>query len=332
MSRLRLGYFADGPWSHRALERLVDDARFEVAFIAPRFDTRDPVLARWSERLGVEFLMLEDINAPASIEQLRRFDADLFVSMSYNQIFKAPAIALPPRGVINCHAGALPFFRGRNILNWALINDAKRFGVTVHDIADAGIDRGDILVQEFHSITDADDYGTLLDRAIEGCAVALLRALDQIASGTLQRTPQSSVHPVGFYCGRRRPGDEWIDWNWDSRRIFNFVRAIAPPGPGAVTLRGAIEVRVLRAEMIEGAPSYLGTPGEVVGADGRGVVVKTGNSTLRLTEVRAADGRPIGMGSRLGLDPLRAVAELSARVRELEFRLATGAGAEEGAP
>ena len=34
-------------------------------------------------------------------------------------------INLPKYKTINCHAGKLPFYRGRNILNWALINDEK---------------------------------------------------------------------------------------------------------------------------------------------------------------------------------------------------------------
>ena len=80
--------------------------------------------------------------------------------MSFNQIFKREMIDLPKYGTINCHAGKLPFYRGRNILNWALINDEKEFGITVHYM-DEGIDTGDIIVQRTYPIGEEDDYGIL---------------------------------------------------------------------------------------------------------------------------------------------------------------------------
>ena len=72
---------------------------------------------------------------------------------------------MPKYGAINCHAGKLPDYRGRNILNWALINDEKEFGITVHFI-DEGIDTGDIILQESFEIKDSDNYKSLLDLAI----------------------------------------------------------------------------------------------------------------------------------------------------------------------
>jgi methionyl-tRNA formyltransferase len=314
---MKIGYFGDGPWAHLALERILADPRFEVVFIVPRFDARDPVLQRQAELLGVDFLLLEDINAPESVERLRRFGAELFVSMSYNQIFRHPAIAAAPQGIINCHAGALPFYRGRNILNWALINDAKSFGVTVHEVNE-GVDAGDIIVQRILPISDDDDYGTLLSRAVVACAEALSEALDLIVRGQAVRTRQSSIHPVGSYFGRRRPGDEWIDWNWPSRRIFNFVRALTTPGPGARTLRANETIEIFGTAPIEHAVDYLATTGEVVGTTSRGAVVKTGDSTLLLTDVRSASARPLCVGTRLGSDPLAALAALKRRVRDLE--------------
>ncbi|MEA1052839.1 formyltransferase family protein [Lamprobacter modestohalophilus] len=84
------------------------------------------------------------------------------------QIFKKSTIERLDLGAINCHAGKLPFYRGRNILNWALINDEEEFGITVHSV-DTGVDTGDIIRQQCFPITDADDYSTLLERAYWLC-------------------------------------------------------------------------------------------------------------------------------------------------------------------
>ncbi|MDR1522244.1 MAG: hypothetical protein LBS28_05280 [Streptococcaceae bacterium] len=85
------------------------------------------------------------MNSKEVINLLKKYNADLFISMSFNQIFKSEIINLPRLKTINCHAGKLPFYRSRNILNWVLINDEKEFGITVHYV-DEGIDTGDIIL------------------------------------------------------------------------------------------------------------------------------------------------------------------------------------------
>ena len=77
----------------------------------------------------VDLISYEDVNSPQAVAKFQKYNADLFVSMSFDQILKKDIILLPKMGFLNCHAGALPFYRGRNILNWALINDEKEFGV-----------------------------------------------------------------------------------------------------------------------------------------------------------------------------------------------------------
>jgi methionyl-tRNA formyltransferase len=326
---VKIGYFADGPWSHEALEKIVEDKRFKIAFIVPRYDSRDPVLKEWASKLAVDFLPIENVNHPDAISQLQRYGADLFVSMSFNQILRKQILSIPLKGFINCHAGALPFYRGRNILNWVLINDEKEFGVTAHYI-DEGIDTGDIILQKKSLITDEDNYSTLLARAIGLCAEVLYEALVSIETNSVKRIVQSEIHPVGSYFGRRRIGDEWIDWNWTSRRIFNFVRAISTPGPCARTLFNDNEIAVHRASLINQAPKYLSTAGEVVGRENDFLIVKTGDSVIRI-EAFNCDGSAVGgncsddgmrpkihIGSRLGVDVSTELMMLKKRVIELE--------------
>jgi len=278
---VKIGYFADGPWSYRALELIVEDKDLEVVFIVPRFNSQDTVLKEWAEKLEVDYLSIENINQTDSVKKLIEYNADIFISMSFDQIVKKYILEAAPLGFVNCHAGALPFYRGRNVLNWVLINDENEFGVTVHYI-DEGIDTGDIILQQKSVITDQDNYATLLKRAIDLCAELLYKSLIQIKSGSVKRTAQSSIHPVGFYCGRRTEGDEWIDWRWSSRMIFNLVRAITEPGPCARTVYNDQTLIIKSVLMIESAPTYFGTPGEIVGKDGDVLIVKTGDSTIRV--------------------------------------------------
>lgn len=278
-----IGYFADGPWSHRALDKLLENASVRVAFICARYDIQDTVLRKKASLSGIPFIVHPDINCTDFISKIAPYACDLFVSMSFNQIFRKTTLDLSPLGTINCHAGKLPFYRGRNILNWVLINDETEFGITVHYV-DEGIDTGDIIRQECFPITDQDDYGTLLTRAYEGCADLLILAVEDILRGVAQRIVQSDIHPLGFYCSGRGPGDERLDWNQTSRQIFNFVRAICHPGPAARCYLGTHEVKINKVEVLHDAPSYIGVPGAVLAKDNETFLVKTLDSYVRVLD------------------------------------------------
>lgn len=321
---MKIGYFADGPWSHLALEKLVKCDYFEICFIVPRYDTQDPVLKEWADKLSVDFLLFKNINHQDSIKSLQQYNADLFISMSFNQILKSEILKVAPLGFINCHAGELPFYRGRNILNWALINDAKSFGVTVHYI-DEGVDTGDIIEQSVELITDQDNYATLLNRAIILCADLLYKAVLKIENNSVIRIKQVDKHPVGFYCGYRRDGDEWIDWSWSSRRIFNFIRGISKPAPCARALYNKQEVIIEESSIIENSPSYIDTPGTIVGKNSDNFIVKTGDSTIKLSKVYFASRQErkinFSVGQRFVNNSDSMILQLISRVSNLEDKI-----------
>lgn len=283
---MKIGYFADGPWSHKALEKIIAFNELELVFIVPRFDTQDPILKEWAEKLDVPFLPVKNVNSSEFLKKIRQYNPDLLVSMSFNQILKGEIVNFAPKGFINCHAGALPFYRGRNPLNWALINGERSFGITVHYV-DEGIDTGDIIEQKKYSITQSDTYQSLLELAVFECAEVLFSAIKKIMVGDFRRIKQKDIHPVGTYFGIRKLGDENVDFSWSAERFFNFVRAISFPGPGARFFADGHEYAIERCEMIENAPVYIATTGEVIGNTNRGVVVKVGDSTVLLTQIRA---------------------------------------------
>ena len=295
---MRIGYFADGPWSHLAFEKLIKDETIEILFIVPRSDTNDNTLKEFADKYKIDYLFPVNINSPVFIETVRSYNTDLLVSMSFNQIFRTPILEVSKLGVINCHAGKLPYYRGRNILNWALINDEKEFGITVHYV-DEGIDTGDIIKQQNYPITDEDDYNSLLEVAYFECASILYDAIKEIQSGNSQRIAQNTIHPVGFYCGRRGKGDEMINWNQTSRTLFNFIRSINKPGPMATTNLNGTEVRINRARLIKDAPKYICTPGQLLAKTKDGFLIKTSDSFLEIIEIESEV--VLKVGDKLGV-------------------------------
>ena len=280
---MRIGYFADGEWAHRAMDKLTRRLDCEIVFVCARYDEPDKWLANRAAHDNIPFFSYPDINDQEVLNNLQQFDCDIFISMSFNQIFKRAAISTPKLGIINCHAGLLPFYRGRNVLNWVLINDEPQFGITVHHV-DEGIDTGDIIKQKAFQITDQDDYASLLNRSYVECATLLEQAVEDIILKRASRLVQSEIDPLGMYCSARRPGDEYICWDQPSRVIFNFVRALSTPGPVARCFNNGDEIFIKKAEFVASAPAYIGIPGAVLQCGKDCFLVKTQDTYIRVTD------------------------------------------------
>jgi methionyl-tRNA formyltransferase len=278
---IKIGYFADGKWSHEAFKKLIQDPDIVIRFICVRFDTQDNTLLEFSKNFNIDYLKSEKINSQSFIEKISRYECDLFVSMSFNQIFKKEIINLPKYKIINCHAGKLPFYRGRNILNWVLINDEREFGITVHYV-DEGIDTGDIILQDNYPITMEDDYSTLLETAYIECANILYRSVCLFKNGNVVGKKQTDIHPIGFYCSQRKIGDENVDWSDSSSNIFNFVRALCFPGPMASAQINGQEVKINKVRLVNDVIKYKCIAGAILYADDKKILVKTRDSSIEV--------------------------------------------------
>lgn len=293
---MKIGFFGDGPWSHKAFKLLCEDERFKIVFVCVRNDPGDEHLKELAKQQNIEVLQNKNINSSEFISKLKLFKSDIFVSLAFNQIFKKEAILLPAKGVINCHAGKLPHYRGRNILNWVLINDEKEFGITVHFV-DEGIDTGDIITQETFPISDEDNYGSLLKKAYEKCGPIVMKSLSKILLNEVTRIQQKDIKIEPFYCVGRKPGDEIINWHQGSREIFNFIRAVSDPGPNARSHLNGKEIQIISSNFCFKRPRYKGICGSVVGLEHDGIIIKTKDTDIKITKY-IYDGN-IKVGDRL---------------------------------
>lgn len=290
---LKIGYFADGPWGHNTLEKLISDKDIEIQFICVRVDSTDTKFVEYASEYALPLIKHKNINSDEFIQIVKKYNCDLFISMSFNQIFKQEMIDLPPMKIINCHAGKLPSYRGRNILNWALINDEKEFGITVHYV-DNGIDTGAIILQESFLITDNDNYKTLLEVAYIKCPELLYQAVCLFKKGMASSYSQDDLDVPNFYCGKREIGDEKINWNQTSRELFNFIRAICSPGPRATTYLNSGEVKINNSRFIPNLKSYKGVPGQILGKTENGFFVKTLDSYIEIYEIESSQKLRVG--------------------------------------
>jgi methionyl-tRNA formyltransferase len=301
---MRIIFFADGPWAQNSLKKLMT-LDYQVVLVVLRNKHSDQVLRDQSIEYGIPVTQHPDVNSEEFIKMVKSYTAEIGVSVSFNQIFKEKVIRQFPAGMINCHAGKLPYYRGRNVLNWALINDEKEIGITCHYIDDQ-IDSGNIIIQKTFPVTDADNYETVLNKAYVMCADVVGESLEIISKGKQQPYLQKGR---GTYCSGRVEGDEFIDWGWTSRRIFNFVRAITYPGPLARSwLRINEEYKLLlikSVKLVRGVKPYIGINGAVTGYSEQGnPYIKTGDTIIEVTEYNIQDDKKkvLRIGDRLGLN------------------------------
>lgn len=315
----------DGEWASDSLLRLHEEGH-DVAGVVLRTRPTGSALAQAAAAIGAPVFQPADASAPEFLVSVAAAGPELILSVAYDQILRGSVLTRPPRGCVNFHAGKLPAYRGRNVVNWAIINGEVEIGVTAHRM-DEGIDSGAILMQRVVPIAWTDTYAEVLRNVVgvmPGLVADTVRGLE---SGALIAEPQPAG--AGMYYGGRIPGDEWLDWGDTSRDLYNKVRGITRPGPGARTLLLDQPVVIWRAEYDPSWPRYRATAGEVVGRCASGaVVVKTGDSTLLVHEAQTG-GQPAGppgwrLGTRLGLNAGAALAALAARLSGLEQRLDQG--------
>ncbi len=200
-----------------------------------------------------------------------------------------PAVlALPRRGALNLHGSLLPRYRGRAPVNWVLVEGQAETGVSLHYMVEKP-DAGALVDQERVAIDFADTAFTLYGRLEDAARRVLDRALPALAAETARTSPLDLSQ--GSYRGGRKPADGQIDWSWPAGRIYDLVRAVTHPYPGAFTTLRGRRLLVWWALPVPGSGADPGAPGTVIAADADGVTVTAGEGAIRLITLQL-EGQP----------------------------------------
>lgn len=165
----------------------------------------------------------------------------------YRYLLPAEVLALAPLGAINLHPSLLPKYRGRAPLNWAILHGESRLGLTAHFVT-AGMDDGDIIAQHAFELNQSQDVGDALELLYPLYARITAEVLDLLGRGCVSRRMQDESQATAF--PRRTPEDGVIDWSQPARGVWNLVRAVAAPYPGAFSQREEGLLRIWKAEGI----------------------------------------------------------------------------------
>ncbi len=232
-------------------------------------------------------------NAPAFVETMRRLQPDFLFSCYYRDMLKQPLLDLPKHGALNMHGSLLPKYRGRVPVNWVLVHGETETGMTLHYMEEKA-DRGDMVGQMRVPITTEDTAFTLFAKVTVAAEELLRDTYPLLRTGQAPRMPQD--HSQASYFGGRRPEDGRIPWDKPALEIYNLVRAVTHPYPGAFTTLDERKLFIWWGRpLAEPAPAGA-APGQIVARLlGEGLLVATGHGQF-LMEGAQWEGEPEFLG------------------------------------
>lgn len=254
-----------------------DDPEEEVWFRTPR---------QLAEKHGIPVFTPESVRSPEWIERIRNYSPDFLFSFYYRNMLHKEVLDIPRIAPLNLHGSLLPKFRGRCPVNWVLIHGEARTGVTLH-IMEVKPDTGDIIGQKEVEITFEDTAHSLFMKLAAAARELMKELLPLLASGTLHRTPQVGA---SSYFGGRKPEDGIIDWRKDAVSLYNLIRAVTHPYPGAYTYLKGKKLFIWKASPEKGPGA--GPPGAI--SSGDPLVVTTGDGLLRLLSLQLEGENEMG--------------------------------------
>ena len=268
-----------GPFARRVLESAIGDHWPPVAVVTHvEASDLDPVSV--ADIAISHSIDCTTINPNEDgLDWLRSKNPEVIFTVNYRRILTPSVLGIPNGAGFNIHGSLLPALRGRSPLTWSIILGHQQTGVTVHKL-DPEVDTGEIVAQEAIPIGPRDTSLTIQQRMLEMYPLLVHRTLEDYAKGTLVYRAQVGE---ASYGERRTPDDGEIDWTWSASRIYNWVRALTEPYPGAfTTLRGQRFI-IWQVSVFES--SSKAKPGTVVGryrslAGGDSWAVASGNGLV----------------------------------------------------
>ena len=180
------------------------------------------------------------INSDTSLDIIKNLNPDMICVIGWSQILSKNVLDTADL-VVGAHASLLPKNRGSAPVNWAIINGEKSSGNTLM-VLSSSVDAGDIIFQEKFPITLFDSCDTIYNKIALTNSNMIFKAVKAFNNNELDYTKQNITDSK--LLPRRKPEDGLIDWNADNLTVYNFIRALTKPYPGAFTEISGIKIFV----------------------------------------------------------------------------------------
>ncbi len=264
---------------------------FDIAAVFTHEDDPDEncwfgSVKNWAMQKRIKLYTTEKINSPQWIAKIAAINPDIIFSFYYRKLICREILDLPRIGAFNLHGSFLPAYRGRCPVNWVIINGEKKTGVTLHYMIDKP-DAGDIVGQKAVAIDISDTAKTLYDKLCVAAKELLDEVLPLIKKDQIPRQKQDLK--AGSYYGGRRPEDGRIDWKKSADEIYNLIRAVTDPYPGAFALLdNDAKIIIWWAQPAVSEQAVI--PGKLI-IKNKEVLVQTGENAIKFLDIEVKEKR-----------------------------------------
>ena len=233
---LKIIFFGTPDFAVESLSRLVDGG-YNVAAVVTMPDKpagrgrqlQESDVKRYAVEHGLPVLQPVSLKDEAFIEELRSFNAQLFIVIAFRMLPEA-VWQMPPLGTFNLHASLLPRYRGAAPTNWAVMNGDSETGVTTFFLKHE-IDTGDVIQQRSCPIGRHENVEDIHDRLMVMGADMVIETVDAIIAGTVKPIPQDQMLTTGQ---QPTPAPKIfketcrIDWTRPAEQVYNHIRGLSP--------------------------------------------------------------------------------------------------------
>jgi len=233
-----------------------------------------------ADERSIPYYETTQINAQETLHWAKSRNADVVFCFGWSRLLKKEFLGLAPLGVVGYHPALLPNNRGRHPVIWALALGLNETGSTFF-FMDEGADTGDIIHQVPVEIREDDTALELYYRIMQKALLQIEEWIPQLQKNTHNRIPQDKL--AGNSWRKRGRLDGQIDWRMSSESIYNLVRALSKPYPGAHFLVNNQEYKVRECRIVDDKNINF-EPGKVLKNELVQFWIKTGNGAVVLVD------------------------------------------------
>jgi methionyl-tRNA formyltransferase len=237
---------------------------------------------------GTPLLQPESPRLPEAIAWVRGLAPEVMVTMAYGRILPKELLEAPSSACLNIHASLLPRHRGASPIQSAIASGDHESGVSIMHMEE-GLDTGDVILEKRIPLRRRETAGSLSERLALLAPEALEEALILMGRGGAPRHPQDQS--LATVTGKITREQTLIDWSRPARELERKIRSLQPH-PGAVASLELPDGRslVLKIHSAIVVRRISGSPGSILRADIRGILVACGEGGLLLGAVQPEGG------------------------------------------
>lgn len=197
---------------------------------------------------GTRVIRTKNINQDKMVQEIRDAGPDIIIVCGWQRLVCKEILTIPKLGCIGFHSSLLPKYRGRAPVNWAMVMGERETGITMFYLTPEA-DTGDIIAKKAFPILFNDDCGSVYKKSAQAGAALIAEYLPRIEKDIAPRIHNEARSYPAY--PKRTPEDGLIDFNRSALDVYNFVRALTRPYPGAFyyDTQGR-KVKVWRAEIV----------------------------------------------------------------------------------